>query len=276
LALLVSIYTVYENGTVASVRVHEDRLKMEALKSGAIELTAHRQLRLPSPSRPTRGHFSFQLDHADIDVDFQSEAARIDLNAAPKQLLTGLFLQLGARSDDAERYSDRVVAWRMAPETSDMSALPSSNPRQLGFTHTSELALVPTLPIAIVERALPYVTVYSGLPQVNVFDAAPEIINALPEMTPERARTLLMQRQGSVDLKSLGPLLGAAEQFVTNEGSRALRVSVRVALDNASASTSEAVILLFDSGSEPYSILSWHDEAHSQYAAFRSSGGNAR
>ena len=35
--------------------------------------------------------FSFRLGQANVAVEFRSEAARIDLNAAPKQLLVGLF-----------------------------------------------------------------------------------------------------------------------------------------------------------------------------------------
>jgi general secretion pathway protein K len=97
---------------------------------------------------------------------------------------------------------------------------------------------------------------------VNVLDAPPEVIAALPGMTPDRVNALLAYRQAAPDnLQVLQPLLGAAQQFSTAEGSRALRVNVRIAFDNGYRSDVEAVILLFEEGSEPYSVLSWNDVA---------------
>jgi hypothetical protein len=54
-------------------------------------------------------------------------------------------------------------------------------------------------------------------------------------------------------------LLGSAQQYGTIEGSRALRVIVQAAFDNGHRTRSEVIILLFDEGAEPFSILSWLD-----------------
>jgi hypothetical protein len=43
-------------------------------------------------------------------------------------------------------------------------------------------------PPALIDCALPYLTVYSGQAGVNVFGAAPEVLSALPGITPERLR----------------------------------------------------------------------------------------
>ena len=59
-------------------------------------------------------------------------------------------------------------------------------PRGAPFAHVNELWLVQGLPPALVGRAIPFVTVYSGRPDINVFDAPPELIAALPGMTPLR------------------------------------------------------------------------------------------
>ena len=63
----------------------------------------------------TQGSFRFRMDDADVAVTFTSEAARIDLNLAPKELLAGLFAALGARKDAAMEDAERIVGWRTRP-----------------------------------------------------------------------------------------------------------------------------------------------------------------
>jgi len=264
LSALLSVYAVFVVNTAPGFLVHDYRLRADTLVSAAVELTAYRQLNTPAQSRQRSGQFNFKLDRANATVEFRSETSRIDLNAASKPLLTGLFVALGARGGDAELYSDRIIAWRTAPQTARIAG---PWPPRLGrmlredkFPHAYELSLVPDIPPGLIERALPFVTVYSGRPQVNILDAAPEVIAALPAMTWDRVHAVLAQRQLAPDnIQFLNSLLGPAQQFTTIEGSRALRVNVAVALDGGYRATTESVILLFEEGSEPYSVLSWHN-----------------
>jgi general secretion pathway protein K len=171
LSVLVSIYAVYVVNTASAFAAYDNHIKADALVSAALELTAYQQQSASAQSRPTHGSFSFRLGQANVAVEFRSEAARIDLNAAPKQLLVGLFVTLGARPDDAETYSDRIIGWRTtAPKDQDLAfrmARLSYQPRGAKFPHTNELSLVHDLPISLVERALPFVTVYNGRQQIT-------------------------------------------------------------------------------------------------------------
>lgn len=267
LSALVSIYAVYVINTAAGFAGHDDRLRVDALVSAAIELTAYRQLTAPALS-PRRGRFSFELGQASVAVEFHSEAARIDLNAAAKPLLVAMFVSLGARQEDAETYSDRVIGWRTAPtggQETEAAAYRTARvgyePRGGKFPHANELSLVHGLPIDVVHRALPLVTVYSGRAQVNILDAAPEVIAALPGMTPERVAAVLMRREAlTAPADTLLPLLGGAQQYATTDYSKALRIHVGVVFDNGRQANSEVVILLFEQGEKPFAILSWRDE----------------
>ena len=268
LSALLSIYAVFVIDTAAGFSVYDDRLRSESLVSAALELTAHRQLSAPAQSRPTHGRFRFHLGQGNVAVEFQSEAARIDLNAAPKPLLAGLFLVLGARREYAETYADRVISWRTAQsrdQTSESLAYRTAGlayePRGAKFPNASELTLVRDLPAGLVERALSYVTVFNGRPQVNILDAAPEVIAALPGINSERLNAVLAQRQASPDDgKALLALLGEARQYATIEAGKTVRANVKITFDNGQKASSEVVILIFDEGDEPYSVLSWHDE----------------
>ena len=254
LSVLVSIYAVYVINTASAFAAYDDHLKADALVSAALELTAYQQQAPSAQSRPTHGSFSFRLGQANIAVEFKSEAARIDLNTAPKQLFVGLFITLGARPDDAELYASRVIGWRTPqpigqdPEASAYrTARVGYQPRGAKFPHANELALVRDLPSSLIERALPFVTVYSGRPQINILDAAPEVIAALPGMTPERLNEFLVQRQASPEnAKQLLPR--DAQQFATLEGSKAFRVAVRISFDNGHIENAKVVVLLFEDG----------------------------
>jgi general secretion pathway protein K len=272
LSALVSIYAVYVVNTAAGFVEHDDRLREEALVSAALEVTAYRQLTAQQQSRPSRGKFVFNFAGADIQVSFCSEAARIDLNAAPKQLLAGLFTILGARPADADNYADRVVDWRTAaPKDQPLEgpsygrARPTSGLRGAKFPVVDELVAVSNLPPALVERTLPFVTVYSGRPQINISDAAPEVIAALPGMTADRVNAVLAQRRAEPDNKqALMRLLGLAQQYATTDASRAFRVSIHFAQKSARQRHYEVVFLLFDEGTEPFSIMSWRNMSESE------------
>jgi general secretion pathway protein K len=264
LSALVSVYAAYVIQTAAGFAMQEDQLRVRALTSAAIELTAFAQLSLSAQERPTSGLFNFRLGAATVAVEFRSEAARIDLNAAPKPLLAGLFALLGEPPAAAESYADRVIGWRTpAAPGNDSEALvyqrTGYQPRGGKFPHVNELALVRGIPAALIERALNYVTVYSARPQLNVFDAAPELVAAVPGITSEQINAVIAARRATPDIKKrvLGGL-GPAQQFATADASKTFRTAVDVALDNGLRAKSEVVILI-DRDQAPFSILSWRD-----------------
>lgn len=112
LAALASVYALYLSNTAIAGRIVDDRLQAESLISAGLELAAYRLIPFDENSRPTAGAFQFRLGRSDVGVQYRSEGARIDLNAAPKELLAGLFSTLGAKPDDAKYYADRIIAWR--------------------------------------------------------------------------------------------------------------------------------------------------------------------
>ena len=269
LATFASVYAVYVIDTAAGFRTYDDRLRAEALVSGAVELAAY-QLTSKAEHHPTHGQFNFRMGQANVAVEFRSEAARIDLNVAPKELLAGLFAAVGAAPVDAEKYADRVVTWRTAPlpgrdaaASAERGGAPRYAPRGAPFPDTAELALV-DLPPALVERALPLVTVYSGLAKVDVLEAAPDVIAALPDLTRERLNSVLAQRRAAPgDGQALLPLLGRAQAYAGTQASQAARVSVHVAFDDGLQTSAEVVILAYQKGNVPYSVLSWRDQLDS-------------
>ena len=268
LAALASIYAVYVTNTAISLSANDDRLQAEALVTAGLELTAYQLSGQEVDTRPTQGAFRFRMGRSAVAVEFRSEAARIDLNAAPKELLAGLLAGLGARPDTAEYYADRIVGWRQAGEVAGenpeaaayRTAGLSYGPRQAPFSDVGELWLVLGLPPELVERALPFLTVFSGRADIDVLDAAPEVVAALPGMTPDRLYGILGQRgPGAANAQIVQGLLGGAQGAGT-QGSKAMRVTVGIAFDNGRRVGAEAVILPLDDADEPFRVLSWRDD----------------
>ena len=96
LSALAVIFSLYLSASAQALALNDTALQTEALVSASLELTAYQLTLAGEKARPSRGSFHFRMDDADVLVTFTSEAARIDLNFAPKEVLAGLFAGLGA------------------------------------------------------------------------------------------------------------------------------------------------------------------------------------
>ena len=277
LSALVLIYMSFVTNTAVVVAASSERVQTDALVSAGIELAAYQLTAVRQEARPSSGTFNARLGAARIFVTFRSEAARIDLNAAPKGLLAGLMIGLGVAPSSAADYADRILAWRAPSEAGEDDPETSSYrtagiawaPRHAPFPVAEELWLVRGIPPAVIERMLPYVTVFSNMPSINIADAAPQVVAALPGMTPQLLQAVLVQRSDPrTDPRTLQGLVGG--EAATLAASRAWRISVTIDLDNGRRSSAEAVILRLDEGDEPYRVLSWRNAADGSTAPQRS------
>jgi general secretion pathway protein K len=266
LAALAVIFSGYLSSSARSLALNDRAL--EALVSAGVELAAYQLQLAGKDARPSRGVFQARLNGAELAVTFVSEAARLDLNAAPKELLANLLTVLGAQRDDARQFADRIAGWRTGatPESAGhedalyLAAGRSYTPRQAPFAHVNELGLVLGPPPALVERALPFLTVFSGAPGIDVLSAPPELIAALPGMTPLTLKEFLRDRASLPnDPAAIAAALGGAKAFATVQKSQAYRLLIGVHLQNGRRAAAEVVISL-DGQEDPYRVLSWQDD----------------
>jgi general secretion pathway protein K len=268
LSALATVFAIYLSNSAQAVALNDTGLQAEALVSAGVELTAYQLSLADDKARPFQGSFRYRLDKAEIDVSFVTETARVDLNLAPKELLANLLSGLGASRDDAEQYTDRIIGWRTPPKSDaaedEVSLYRAAglaySPRQAPFAHVNELALVVGLPPALVDRALPFVTVFSGQPKVNALVAPPEVVAALPGMTPSGLKEFLQARPAlPTDKAAITTALGPAQAGATIDKSNFFRILIAVKFDNGRRTSSEVVIELRGE-EDPYRVLSWRDE----------------
>jgi general secretion pathway protein K len=266
LASLAMIFSVYLAASAHALAVDDSALQTEALVSASLELAAY-QLTLAGDKKPAHGSFHFRMDDADVSVNFLSEAARIDLNFAPKEVLAGLFAELGASKPAAKDDADRIVGWRTRPvlgSVDDEGALYAAaglnySPRQSLFVHVNELALVAGLPPALVERALPFVTVFNGSSDVDTAIAAPEVLAALPKKKSSGQKDAFGDGPASsIDTTASGGAPAPASDTATVK-SPCYRIETTISFNSGRRTSSEVVIALGDKV-EPYRVLSWQDE----------------
>jgi general secretion pathway protein K len=298
LATLATIFSVYLANTAVSLSLNDGDVQIEALVYAALELTAYQvsapkaaaQSGAPLPGAPppagpaggpqagkvpppARGDFSFRLGRANVSVSFIPETARIDINAASPQVLGNFFAGLGVPRQQAEQYVQRIAGWITTPKTTQAVAVPGNNeealyraagrsygPRGAPFAHIDELSLVVDIPPAIIERAKPFLTVYTGKGAIDVLDAAPEVVAAVPGLTPNMIQALAEARQTGADQQTVSRLLGAlpVAGVVSIEGGDTFRVQVRIRYDNGRQAAAEVVIRTGVSD-KPYGVLWWRD-----------------
>ncbi len=346
LATLATVYSSYTVNTAGGSRVADDRVQAEASIRAGVEMAVFRQLALPEKARPARGGFDMRVGRTSVAVRFRPETARIDLNAAPPDLLAGLFTAVGVDSSRAENFADRIVGWRTkAKASADANAAgadanaasasanaaavnPAGNganaasanaspaadaglaggggggdkaakedklyseenmpypPRHAPFDSALELSLLPGIPLAVVDRVLPFVTVFTGRAEVDVSSADPTVLSAFPEMTPRILGAVLSARAtGSGDGTQLLDLLGPAKARATADKTNLFRASISVEFDNGRRVRAEVVYRLKDQGDKdkgdkdkgpkgqgvtnpgasdqndgPYELLYWRDD----------------
>lgn len=263
LSSLAMVFTAYLSASARELAVSDTDLRTEALVSASLELTAYQLTLAGDKARPPRGSFHFGMDDASVLVTFTSEAARIDLNFAPKEVLAGLFAVLGASKDAANEDADRIIGWRTHPVTGGLNeeaALYNAvgySPRQSAFTQVGELALVIGLPPALVERALPFVTVFNGSADVDRTIAAPEVLAALP---PNQSADPFSAGANAPNGSLTNP--GASTQTGSDAAvarSPCYRIETSISFKGGRRTSSEVVIVLGDKV-EPYRVLSWQDD----------------
>jgi general secretion pathway protein K len=263
LSALVLIYLTFVTDTAVVVAVSTDRVQTEALVTAAVELTVYELTASKEGDRPTHGIYNAKVGVSRLSVIFRSEGARIDLNSAPKGLLVGLIGGLGVEPAEAADYADHIIAWRtpLKASTEDpesrfyRSSGVAYAPRHAPFPETDELWLVQGIPPLVIERMLPLVTVFSNLASINILDAPPEVVAALPGMTPEKLQTILAQRENpSADRKSLSTLSGSDDT-----PPRTYRLNVNIEQNGGRRTSAEIIILLLETGDEPYRVLSWRN-----------------
>ena len=173
-----------------------ENAKSEALADGAVHRAVVGLLEL-DPDRAWRADRRAQLvafGDGEVKVTIADEDGKVDLNAAPAELLAGLLQQLGLDEDAAVAQADRIVDFRdeddePLPEGAEdqdyFAAGRDLGARDRPFAVESELLQVLGMSRELYQSMRPYITVFSGAEAVDPLRAPRLVLAAIPGMTDE-------------------------------------------------------------------------------------------
>ncbi len=125
--------------------------------------------------------YAWRFGGSEVRVRITDELGRIDINAAPPELLAALFVAAGTEPEEATGLAEAVVEFRNRGiedpgsfETGRLFGTPV-----IAFALTDGLAQVPGMPPALQNRIAEAITVYTGQPQPRRGVTSPLVLAAI-------------------------------------------------------------------------------------------------
>jgi general secretion pathway protein K len=238
--------------TIANTQ--ELRIAGRLLADGAINriimslLDRRDPLRLPLDGSPREIDFL----GARIIVACESEAGKIDLNTASRQLLTVLFRAQGLSSDDVTDLTGQIESWRSPLRSSSIGdaskyadAGRSYGPRYGPFRSIGELRLVLSMTDALQSAIAPVVTIWSGNSAPDLSVANEKLLSSLAANDNFAATQLSARQQGNAAGANRAAGLGEV-------------LTIHASIDVSGVTvTRSASIQIAGDLQEPYRVLAW-------------------
>lgn len=219
-----------------------------ALARGSLEL-----FRPEGPAWPLDGSLiPWQRGGCRAWIRIFNEGGKIDLNAAPEELLQGVLQKAGADEEKSLRLARAIEDWRdpdsiPLPQGAEREAYESMGavflPRNGPFLSVAEAALVLGMDDALFSRLEPALTVYSGASGVDLNAAPQEVLELLPESTPELVQEILEKRKEAFlegrlpSMAIFGPL--SRHHFASSD----IAFSISVAVQEGRAREGKTLVL---------------------------------
>ncbi|HSA79780.1 MAG TPA: hypothetical protein VLE23_03095, partial [Geminicoccaceae bacterium] len=246
-----------------------ENAKAEALADGAV----HRAVvglveRDPDRAwRPDRRAHLIAFGEGRVRVTIADEDGKVDLNAAPPELLAGLLHQLGLEEDAADALADRIVDFR--DEDDEPRPEGAEDPdyfaagRDLGaqdrpFAVEGELLQVLGMSRDLYQRMRPYITVFSGAEAVDPLRAPRLVLAAIPGMTEQLIEAFARANPGDDPLGEIGDdSLFDLEVYLVP--SREVMYTIRAEAETAGggAFVREAVVEITLEPGQPFRVHAW-------------------
>lgn len=192
---------------------------------------------------------TWTFDKHTLEIAVQSEAGKVDVNAADPVLLTALMLQLGVDADQASGLGAAIADWRDTDDLARPGGAEAAHYQQAGlpygpadrpFARLEDVRRVLGMDATLLEPLLPHITVWSRQARPDVAAASPVVLRAM-----------------GLDPQMLATQRAAGIQGADADGAYAVRC--HVILDEHRRWTLNAVVRLERPGNSQaaYTVLQW-------------------
>lgn len=215
--------------------------------------------------------YELEFEGAKIEVSATDESGKVDINMADEVILLALFRNSGADDELAAQLVDRVMDWRdpdedvraNGAEKQDYeSAGYAYGPSNRGFALPGELQQVLGMDFERYRTIAPLITVFGRTPRPNPAYAAPEVLQLLPDITPDIARQIVEQRRLLTpdQLAATPILLPDGTPLALSGGGLTYTVQSRATLPNGAWTVLDTTVRIGGTpGGRAYSILRWRE-----------------
>jgi general secretion pathway protein K len=249
-------------GGAAAVAVFADAMRADELGRAAADLVLDR-VASGGPEARRGGAFTARLSMSELEIDYVSEAARVDINTAPPRMLGALFRVAGAEPVVAADIADRIEKWRRSGGTPSSNEPPGNRRREAAEAPALERieqimqawGISATLFTAI-HAAL---TVANRSSKVDPTLAPRLVVAALMNGSVERTEDFLERRQrGFLNAdEALAQLPEDTRVFSGFVPARAFHAIARVIIAGRFRRSYEFVVAPAARGEHAANILSW-------------------
>lgn len=273
---MLALLTVIANSMTLSLRSEVQvaanlvaTARAEAAADAGVNVAMLELTRPPTDTQRWQGngmpHF-LQIGDIALRIMIIDEAAKIDINNAPENLLVGLGRSIGMDEITAVAFADAVADWRDADELRRLHGAEKEEysaagrdygPKNGNIESIYELRLVLGVSEEFFENLAPLVTVSSGLQGIDSTVAAREVLMALPSATKEQVDMYLDQRQLLLDQGLQVPAAPFAQPYSTSRQGNTFSVQVHAVLGDTANFFREAIVQVTHNPKEPVVILSW-------------------
>lgn len=209
------------------------------------------------------------LDGAAVIIAVEEEGGKVDLNAAPQELIKAALIGFGAARREADALAKAIVAFRSAAieQSAQAASDGGPGPKKAPFQTIYELDQIPGLQGQILRDLIPFVTVYSRHPGVDAETAPPALFAALAGLAAEDVLALVRNPYPNA-LDRADPRFPAA--FKQNGDSGVVLIHVEARLATGHGSVLEAVVDTHAGGvsgvGEPFAVRELRRNAPARYA----------
>lgn len=275
LAVIAGSFAFATRADLLAVQVSVVRARAEAAADAGVVRALYEL------SKPNEDTSRWQADGAPHELAFgearvvvraTDESGKIDLNAAPDELLHGLFLSAGLAPQAAEALVEAMKDWRdedglSRPNGAEApqyraAGLPYS-PANAPFRAIEELQLVLGMDPRAYRRVAGAITVHSRRPGLAVQIAPRAALFALPGVNAEAVDGYLALRDAARAAGQPMPVFAPAARFdgLAYNFAYGLRAEARLA--DGALFVREAVVQILPEPKRPFAVLAWREAADS-------------
>lgn len=249
-----------------------DSARADALAEGGIYLAIPHLLDRDAATRWTvdGAVHVVELESGKLEIAAQDAAGRVDLNAAPPELLAGLFGAAGVDPDEAAILAARIADWRDRDENAMPDGAEQADYDAAGlaarvgnapFATPGEILRIPGIDMALYGVIEGAVTVWSRQRGIDPVAAPRLALLALPGMSESSADALIAARtDAEPDPRGthLLPFIpDEARRWLARGGGRVVYLLAQAQTREGGIFRREAVVELRPGANPPYVTHSW-------------------